>query len=464
MLRLTISVLLAFAFSRHVPAAELSPELHFRRCYNQLVRARPAEDDPDLVAVKLGSSDPVAACMHLLERARLGADGKVNLKDPAARRILRTLQSLHSSWFPTHELVQAETDFPTTNHFDTNEMGYHFTRQLLSPSQRFSAVVTSPRSWAGIRQPSLQPKYFLDTRGNNEVLKFSEGIWGPNKNGAYAPNLITLGRLVGIQELVPEPILSRDLRDHTIEFSPTQSLGAGILGTPTYIMLSSTMERNAKPDGELHMHRAWSRAVLKDLLCRDLPVIRPEDVRGVESDSPVPFRRHSSCMQCHATMDPMSAVLRNVEMTVTHNPEGKHFSSRAVFANEVRNELRGPAQFHGNYFQSVPTGTLYLRDFEGSLVDKDVDNLKEMGLLLASLDDLYVCTAKKYFDFFTGIDVQIRDFSKDGPAVKKSAYLKYRQFVIELGRGLKADQSLPKLFERIIGSDFYRSSSYGVDP
>lgn len=450
-----------------VPTAHadiLSQEAQFRRCFAHLVRARPAENDPDLIAVQNGHMVATGACMQLLRRAQLGPTGTVNLKDPVAQPILRTLQALHSSWFTTHELVQVETDFPTTNHLDTNEMGYHFTYSILAESEKFSNIVTRNSSWRGKRESTVIPQYFIDTKGNETVFQLSAKPWGMNEGVAYQPDLVGFGKLIGIAPLVPEPKIGRKLDNGEIlEFSPNASLGGGLLGTPTYILLNSTMRRGVEPDDGIFMHRSWSRAVIQDLLCRSLPVLNLSDVRGVRSDGDIPFRKHASCMQCHSTMDPMAAVLRNIQFTGTNASSGiDSFYSLTMMPHRPLRARELASR--GDYARTFPAGNVYMRDYQGRLVDEHVDGVESMGRQLAKMDDLYICAAKRYFEFFTGIDVQIRDFSNDGEAVKKSPYYKYREFVIDLGRKLKEDQSVPELFKRIFASEFYRSSSYGMTP
>ena len=42
-------------------------------------------------------------------------------------------------------------------------------------------------------------------------------------------------------------------------------------------------------------------------------------------------------------------------------------------------------------------------DMSGKLINKTVNGTSELGAEIAKLDDFYVCKAKRYFEYFTGI-------------------------------------------------------------
>ncbi|MBT3586286.1 MAG: hypothetical protein HN509_15370 [Halobacteriovoraceae bacterium] len=96
------------------------------------------------------------------------------------------------------------------------------------------------------------------------------------------------------------------------------------------------------------------------------------------------------------------------------------------------------------------------------LIHKRLKGPGELGPTLSGLDDSYLCASKKYFKFFTGIDVHLYDFKTTSVPAHQKAYLKYRQFIIKVGRQLRKDQSLEKLIERILNSEFYSLQNFGT--
>lgn len=444
-------------------AEKMKPGDVYRRCYSQIVRRRQPASDPLFAKVVSGEMAAAAACTKLVEHGTLNQDGRIDLSDPLAQPVLRTFQSLHSSWFPNHDFVRDQSDYPTSNQHDSGEMGYHFTWLLLRPGEKFSSLVTRPTSWRGVRTSNRQATHFLDSEGSRKVASFTKRKWGTSGGREIHPLLVETGTLIGIAPMPKAPVLERQVRGVNLIFDPIGSHGAGILGTQAYLLLSSPLKVNAEPDGGMKVHRSWSKAVLSDLLCRSLPVIREADVRGLDEHSPLPFRHQTSCLKCHSTMDPMAGAIRNVEFMQTIKPEGdKYFHSLSAVKLPMTDALGRTPAAATPYARSRAEGALYLRDYRGRLVDLKFEDLSSLGQGLADLDDFYLCAAKRYFDFFTGIDVQIRDFSEDPPGAESSPLYKYRDFVIGLGADLKRDQSLPALLGRIFASRFYQSSSYGV--
>ncbi len=84
--------------------------------------------------------------------------------------------------------------------------------------------------------------------------------------------------------------------------------------------------------------------------------------------------------------------------------------------------------------------------------------------MITQTQDFYTCAAKRYFEFFTGIQVPLYD--KKDPRYAEmnrmltSEHIKNREFVENLGADLQRDQSLKNLVKRIIASDYYRSEEF----
>ena len=76
------------------------------------------------------------------------------------------------------------------------------------------------------------------------------------------------------------------------------------------------------------------------------------------------------------------------------------------------------------------------------------------------LDDPYVCLAKRYYQYFTGFDVNISDLGDSDAPDLSEGHRRHRLFVIGLGQRLKSHQNLTRLIEEILKSSQYRQSDF----
>lgn len=442
----------------------------YYRCYAQLTRTRPPTDDPRLKQVREGSVKATQACLDLINEAALDkAGGLVNQnkeKNQLALKVLRNLQSLHSSWFPLKDFIQDEVDAFTFHMFDSNEMGYHLTYNLLGPSAKASELLTRKTSFRGVRETPVQPKYFIDLSSPNQILKLegAEWYWGAgDTKKKIEPKLVQFGNLVGLTELKPNENNYGFVKDDksVLNFDITASLGAGIIGTRPYIMLSSNQKLDQKSDGGLNSHRSWSKLIFQDLLCRNLPVVRTEDVIGYFPDSKLSFRKSKTCMHCHVSIDPMADTVRNLfEMRSSPKNSG-NFSVRVLAEHKPTLPAETEMKDYDPDFHLRPaTGQLYFRNYKGELVNEKVNSIQELGQAIAKTDDFYICMAKRYFEFFTGVSVDINNLQD--AELKNKSLAAHKNFVVQLGLDLKKDQSLKNTLGKIIDSEFYKDSSYGA--
>jgi hypothetical protein len=445
----------------------LSASAIYYRCHSQFVRKRPVSEDALLKSVKAGELTAVQACLKLLAEVNVNNSEKANER---SLQILRTFQAFHMTWFPNKNFIKDETDNPTTDFYDANEMGYHLTSNLFAKNSKYSDVVTSKTSFRGIRQSSQKANYLIEPMGSDAYQSFKENVWAlqtqdRNSPTLWNPQLIEFGALVGLRELKAGENQVRFFDGKRfLDFSASATLGGGILGTIPYILLNSSQKDYYPSDGGLLAHRSWSKAVFADLLCRELPVVRKKDAAAfVQKESPLPFRKENTCMQCHSSMDPMAWTIRYAMNIRLDGKPGKNFlspRSLALYPPEAPPETAmtsGDPQFH----LRPPVGKLYFRTYQGELVDQKISGVQELGEALANLDDLYICAAKRYFEFMTGIEVKIFDFSSENSKTPPAKLLAYRNFVVSLGHSLKKTQSLKLLVQDILASPFYSQSDYG---
>jgi hypothetical protein len=95
------------------------------------------------------------------------------------------------------------------------------------------------------------------------------------------------------------------------------------------------------------------------------------------------------------------------------------------------------------------------RSYDGTLINLDVTSLADLGTKLADTNDLYVCAAKHYYQFLTGIDANLSDPGNPSTAAFTPGETFHRNNVINLGLSLKSDQSLRELFRRIFESSAF---------
>ncbi len=534
-----ITLLLFFLITESVSALELPPAELFVRCYANMTGQRPLRSDPLLTQVKAGTKTYVTACMELFSKAKLDSTGVITAKigsapDPIAQRVLQTFNNFHNTWFANLDYGSAIA-CDQYDVLDNQEMSYHITNALFR-SRPYSEVITSDQTYAAIRIspnnvnnngsrvcPNLLDIKFLSTVNTAPSWsgKFRVAKWTP-----YIPEI---GTLVGIKPMPSEvfvPYLagvkqtlgadpyenydqtapyalakSEENGPTTVDnYSPSliktptsvkvhATYGSGIIGTTPYFVLNNGRSESFKADGVVNLARRWSKHVLSDVLCRELPVLRNEDVTAfVQPASGTPFRATASCVRCHNTMDPMAYGIRNLSTARSHNNYASDFIDetggtyvydtpgktynlyKTLFARKypVRdpqassfNRLVPDSRFH----LQPPEGKLNFRDIYGVLHSQpftDLTGTSSLGNTIKDLDDYYVCAAKRYYNFFTGINVPIYDFADPTLPPPSADELKHRNIVLKLGTNLKSTQSLEFMIKDILSLDNYKLQGFGT--
>jgi hypothetical protein len=490
---------IAFSFAE---AVELSPESLYYRCYAHLTRSRPPVNDTRLPLIRSGLKSYIDACMEVFDLGNLDkVSGALVVETPESIKVLENFNRFHMSWFDEVSVFNAlPPGGENMNHFlhDGGENALHFTRALFHPDGLFKDAVTSNDTYQAIRSKAYNTFGIWPTTtkradkwGNKDVTIFVNGvetalsaILDPmnTHNGLH----IQMGKLTGIMPM--EDVFANDALHSSVAVWPpvysaankaniTQSFGGGILGTQPYIMLNRIRNPLVHEDGGLMSGRVWSKQVFKEILCRDIPVVQSKDVVALVDQSgtnPFPFRNNSSCMQCHASIDPMAWSIRNIRLSkLGNNPL---FTNVLYFlekyaATPLASEA-GPVHGLGagtvadtSFYKRPPKGHLYFRTFTGSLVSEQVEGLdgaQGLGEAIANLDDYYVCASKRYFEFFTGHKVIIEDITDINSTKLNDKQLRLRNFTIGMGKKLRQTQKLRDVVKEIFGSDFYKNSDYEI--
>ncbi|WP_374032361.1 hypothetical protein [Bdellovibrio bacteriovorus] len=256
-------------------------------------------------------------------------------------------------------------------------------------------------------------------------------------------------------------------------FNLFQTQGGGVLGTPIYLMLNYGHGRGLEANGTTKVPRRWSQTNMESFLCAELPALRENDIRQyVVGNSSAPFRNSSSCVMCHATLDPMAYTARNVVVgnsdyaalsagARTHSKTALHL---ATYRAEFSSVAGWPSEPVANFHRQTPTGRLFFRSMTGALIDRPVTGIAQLGAAMAETKDYYYCAAKRYFEYFTGITVALYDRSNPANEElnKKLSTEAYedRKFVEALGEELQRNQSVRHMVKQIMSSKYYRDVNY----
>lgn len=442
----------------------------FSRCYGQLTQSIPSKNHPSLVAVTNGSLDPIEGCLAILKKAVLTAQNGERLPEPVdseAQSILSNFHNLHGSWFYSRffpNITIGATGNLINDLLDPSQPALYITRALFSPNVRADSIVRLNFSLRPIRTTAA-PSTGAFSNATPASLGFAATV-------PLAPTGALLGVARGPSSVVAtvNGVAGADIGTH---------YGGGFLGDQAYLRLNLQATRTFKANGAENLPREWSRAVFHDVLCRDIPVIRVSDAQKfVAPSSNVPFRTSAGCNVCHASIDRLGMSIRGIKYATTA-VDAVVFSpptGNPLFFTETGTNLilpSWPTAPNSSFDITRPSGVLYLRDISGKLLQIPIgdptsitltvnDSLDSLGAEFSKLDDLYVCLAKRYYQYFTGVNVDLTDpSSPDEPRVLTNQDQYHLNKVISLGQELKTSQSILTMIEQIVKSLDYRKSNYG---
>ncbi len=497
----------------------LSEQKLYRRCYSQLVQSPIPLKDPTFQKIKAGQLKAIDACLSLINEADFDNQGLIK-SDPVMfgtvqQKVLRTFFEFHNSWFGANSITQIqdyneELERGSTDIYDPYEQSYFLTRALFTKDARYSSVLQGTERLKSARIEDI--KHITAVRGGPYVTKapsrrvlgdsatndenlvvFNSMTIGYTGDGDARPDedfvkmpMVSIGALIGIQSLT-EPFTIKNLnldplgrnlpgnKEPNLEFTYNlnRNHGGGIIGLPSYFMMNYGHGRGLKFNGTTKLPRRWVKSIMETFMCATLPTLRESDITDlVVPASNTPFRKSSSCVQCHATMDQAAGVARNLITGASDFfaiSTGRHQNAKYPMMLTQYNQVKeGPTTWidvdNPEFHITKAKGKLYTRLFNGDLLDRPVSSIDELGIAISQTQDFYSCAAKRYFQFFTGIQVPLYD--KKDPRnsemnrLMTEEHIKNRAFVESLGVDLQQDQSLKNLIKRIISSDYYKSESY----
>ncbi|QDK47263.1 hypothetical protein DOM22_19875 [Bdellovibrio sp. ZAP7] len=482
------TVILALALSAGPYAHALSDKAIYARCYSQLTGTTVPFSDSLYKEVVAGKQSGVAACKSLLQLADMDASGNLKNTDVRATLIVNNFYQFHRTWFPTANKEQitgyrAEFESNTDKFIDMSEPALFLTRNLftgddyrnvLSGTTRLEgkrvndpAIKTGSLSFlnadGSIVSPGMQMVPLMFMTGKGPIRSINESASSFVLQNYAIPNL---GRTA-----VANGAAMSAGAETSVDFYANQ--GGGILGSRAFFLLNSGQPQGQIFDGALKLPRKWSKTAMESMLCLTLPSLREADVlQYVDSASVAPFRQSSSCIRCHASMDQASYTTRNLVVSLTVDDirgNGVPLNTKSIMIGKFKPSIASVAGWSSktvsDFQKQQPTGVLMFRsNADGQLIKQSVSGIEGLGQAMANTNDFYQCAAKRYFEYFTGINVSLYDRSDPANAVLNKAITTReaadRRFIEDLGQQLRSNQSLQKLIENIISSPYYRSANF----
>ncbi len=487
---------LLFSMAFAGPAPNMLPGEIYARCYDRFVRAPISLTDPTYLAVKNGTKTATVACMELLQKGNLRSVNSqleiANPNDPIARKVFQNLHMVHNSWFESRTFSQATVE--SLNVHDIEQPALYYTRSLFRPSTSVREVLTLSGSLSGVRRPPLGApvvnhyQAIFPARPDPLFVFGYENLTTPSAAHGFTvanDQQVQAGDLVGIRpapSIVQNSFFARlnsgerrgpsiladrnntQLSNQLIARSKqpeniNQHFGGGILGSPVFIMQNTNLERNNVAYKEYMNHRRLAARIFETLLCHQLPTLTDSDVATI-SGSPHAFENSKSCMQCHASLDPLARAYKDIVIHQSHRNSDRT-KPVIMSAMKLGSDLTGTAPANFDWAMKPIDSNLYyrsLKDTNPSIKPANfaVSSIQDLGNKLSDPTtnlgfDFYSCTTKRYYEFLTGVNVEMRPRSQENPVT-----VYHRSLVLNLANQLRTHGSLATLIEDIIKSAPFR--------
>ncbi len=475
-------LVLLLTLSPSLLMAAVNDELkRFHKCYALFVGERVLTTDALWKAVETGKKTGTDACMEIFDKATL-ISGKIaqtnGVPDEIGAKVLNNFLRFQVSQFKVPDYSKATTPgivVYTSDVIDTYESAYHFIYSIFTPKMKYSESITRDFSLRGIRTTSAASRTRSVVRGNLPVFRQGTfkyvydakgvGSYVPDNLTTFSPKLVDTGILTGIIKNDTKNIITNTTYFKSSNFSNTdvnQHFGGGVIGTQPYLI--GNVGKVGFNNGGTGLFRRWGKHVMDDFLCRELPSLRTTDVvKEVSITSTIPYRTGISCMACHSSMDFLAGAVRNGNRTTSHN--GNDITAVGFFGRVSATSAYAPMPVEKNdasFARRPANGRLFYRSYDGSIVKEEVIGAQELGEVMAETNDFYVCAAKRYYRFLTGINVDLSDSGDiNTPELGRGAEYQ-RNKVIQMGLDLKNHQSGRSLIKSIIEQNAFIYPDQGV--
>lgn len=499
MIRILLITLLYSPFNFADDLSAIDRQNFVRKCYAQLTSQRISSKSDFLKRAK-GLENPVDICMDILDSAMLQNSGQ--LKDVnsnfTGQKVIQNLHRLHNSFFKNSdfEVNGIQVTRTVRNHFDTTQHALYITKALFSNFD-YSYIVKTNKRLEAIRTNSDPKQFYFNSSSRDNCNEPNPGrgcslftlkIYNPNApvNLTHAPascktkpnqtgcqpyrmlkapqyKAAPRGKLLGVREASPLilPHGSFQFQTSSNRHLPNyktmgENLGGGILGDQIFIMSNFQHPVSYKTNGTTKVPRNWAKAIYEDLLCRQLPALRPTDVGFLISSNPdsASFRWSTNCLSCHASMDQTAGNLRNVQYILSAGSRAGAYVLGSVREKPwtINDNATWLETANSNFSDRSPKGRLFYRSYDGSLVHETSNNISDLGQKISNKKDFYMCAAKNYYKHFMNVDLPLNDSGAPG---FENSDPKNREELIRIGLKFMEHKKLRKLIRDIFESPAY---------
>jgi hypothetical protein len=432
----------------------------YYKCHKVFTQTNVSVDDPTVLKIKSSELSATKACLQLIDKATLNKEGIIhNYKDNfKGKNVLRTFQAFHNTWFPNYMTYMPDDSPLLYDLIELEEPALYITRSLFTPGSKYKDTLKGMDSLTGIRSAKYKPNYMI-TAGIDDFKELNNKypvITSDKKELFWKPTLLDRGEIIGLKKINPGtnilPSYSTRLFFPNIVSEPidiNQNMGGGILGLNSYIIFNNGRPHGELADGKFSMMRAYSRNIVRDLMCRDLPVINPKDsVTFINRSSKLSWSQGKNCMACHATIDTMAGLIRNSQLVI--NIQKESGSSHMKIHKATKSIPKGYKLFDhvDDYHLTNPSGHFVYRDIDNVFISKKVMNLDELGVEISKTKDFYACATVRYLHFLTGKKVSLNQFQSIEDKELKI-------FINQTSKELDKTQDLRVVIKRILDSKWF---------
>lgn len=415
-------------FQRH--SAKVHPLSEYRilhRCYSMLTGKYLAPDSPYIHLLKTKQKHAIDICNDLITMVHLDDQGYAksrNQQNDLATIILQRFHLLHQSWFSRVGFTLADMEYPTSSVIDLQVGGNYWTWLLFSEGKKAKDIFSINSTPKALRTPSAKEQWLVEYHPvSKKITSRSSRPWtiqsGKNSALTWQPEFVPTGKLQGIS--LSELRSPAENRKHFQV--PTKSFGGGILGTQSYLMSNTNLYPFVRSDGAMVSNRRFSESIIRDFFCRQLPVLKEEDVIAHVTPNPsMPLQSTPVCMKCHYTMEPLASGIRNLVTSYTGTDYKNSFNSRVFHQIQPTLAEKMPLMLEKgdvNFANHKPEGQLNFRNVDGEFVQFDFSSLDELGNFIGQTKDFHYCVAKRYVQYFTGYDFSVTTKRSDSPQAEE---------------------------------------------
>jgi len=508
----------------------LNPQEYLTRCFQSIGNIRLSFLDQRRSGVTT-LDQAVNVCERLIDAPKINtttgtiysSDTLIPLKE--AQAVVRRFHQYHEYFFEndTYEKIM-EDQGKTRMLYDTALPAAYFTYAMFLPNPDYKLAVTENSALKIIRSGSNQNRYgsIVNTSNNHAFL---EAYDSSNENGN--PKFIESvdrGIFNGIKKITSGPAsqLTAAPTDTHQPINNHETLGAGFIGTPSFMLLNNGMGDNSNPSGSMVLPRRISKNIMDVAFCREGPYLKAAHVPAGDvqtANSPPPFRSNVECNRCHSTMDPVSYAFRNTQYrfnrreNTLETPAGydrcrSHYSNgncssvtseQAILSVMYRTKdsqmVSGPSTNSFNWIVNSSGNAEFFKskNYKGRLrftsafgtdpfnsefnvlADSNTSGnqqLSELGNLVANSNDYFLCGAMKYSRMLFGTQIKINvdtlpelQSNANSQQVNLWNHLKSMVTSTTATTAFNAQFSNPKtLIKNLIRSPEFKSRAFGKRP